>query len=341
MISNMDREKIRAYAIIFSSPVLCIVVILLSISLGTMNISFKEIYNAFFLYDSENVQQIIIRTARFPRAVGTLLIGCFLAMSGAMMQGMTRNYLASPSIMGVSDGAAFMITLAFVFWPSMNSFQMVAMSFLGSALGVFLVIGLASVVRNGFSPLGLAIIGTVFGSFLSSLSSAIASYFQVSQNMSFWYNARLHQLNNELLLICIPFAIVGIIMAISLSKSIAILSLGKETATSLGMRTSLIQLLTMVAVVLMTGISVSLVGKIGFVGLIIPHITRMIVGVDYKKIIPCSGILGGLFLVICDTFSRFINYPFESPIGIVTAFLGVPFFLYLIKTKGGGNKHRG
>lgn len=340
-MANMDREKVSAYAIIYSSPFLCTIVILLSISLGTMNISFQEIYNAFFLFDSENVQQIIIRTARFPRAVGTLLIGGLLAMSGAMMQGMTRNYLASPSIMGVSDGAAFMITLAFVFFPSMTSFQMLALSFLGSALGVFLVLGLASVIKNGFSPLRLAIIGTVFGSFLSSLSSAIASYFQVSQNMSFWYNARLHQLNNELLLLCIPLAIVGIIMALSLSKSIAILSLGKEVATSLGQRTFIIQMLTMVAVVVMTGISVSLAGKIGFVGLIIPHITRMIVGVDYKKIIPCSGILGGLFLVVCDTFSRFINYPFESPIGIVTAFLGVPFFLYLIKTKGGGNEQRG
>jgi len=337
----MDREKARAYAIIYSSPFLCIVVILLSISLGTMNISFQEIYQAFFLFDPENVQHVIIRTARFPRAVGTLLIGGLLAMSGAMMQGMTRNYLASPSIMGVSDGAAFMITLAFVFLPGMSSFQMLAISFLGSAMGVFLVVGLASVIKNGFSPLRLAIIGTVFGSFLSSLSSAIASYFQVSQNMSFWYNARLHQLNNELLIVCIPLAIVGIIMALTLSKSIAILSLGKEVATSLGQRTFIIQLLTMVAVVVMTGISVSLAGKIGFVGLIIPHITRMIVGVDYKKIIPCSGILGGLFLVICDTFSRFINYPFESPIGIVTAFLGVPFFLYLIKTKGGGNEQRG
>ena len=337
----MDREKARAYAIIYSSPFLCIVVILLSISLGTMNISFQEIYQAFFLFDPENVQHVIIRTARFPRAVGTLLIGGLLAMSGAMMQGMTRNYLASPSIMGVSDGAAFMITLAFVFYPGMSSFQMLAISFLGSAMGVFLVVGLASVIKNGFSPLRLAIIGTVFGSFLSSLSSAIASYFQVSQNMSFWYNARLHQLNNELLIVCIPLAIVGIIMALTLSKSIAILSLGKEVATSLGQRTFIIQLLTMVAVVVMTGISVSLAGKIGFVGLIIPHITRMIVGVDYKKIIPCSGILGGLFLVICDTFSRFINYPFESPIGIVTAFLGVPFFLYLIKTKGGGNEQRG
>ncbi|MEZ7791044.1 FecCD family ABC transporter permease [Niallia circulans] len=340
-MSNLDKEKVRAYAIIYSAPFLCIAVILLSISLGTMNISLKEVFDAFFYFNAENVEHTIIRTARLPRAVGTLLIGGLLAMSGAMMQGMTRNYLASPSIMGVSDGAAFMITLAFVFVPGLNSFQMVAFSFIGSALGVFLVLGLASIVKNGFSPLRLAIIGTVFGSFLSSLSSAIASYFQVSQNMSFWYNARLHQLNNDLLLICFPLAIIGIVLALSLSKSIAILSLGKEIATSLGQKTFIIQLLTMASVVMMTGISVSLAGKIGFVGLIIPHITRMMVGIDYRKIIPCSGIIGAIFLVICDTLSRFINYPFESPIGIVTAFLGVPFYLYLIKTKGGGNTQRG
>nr|WP_090891699.1 iron ABC transporter permease [Evansella caseinilytica] len=331
------RMKLPAHRIIFIlAPAGILLALFLSARSGSTSISVGEVIEAIFSYDQENTKHIIVTTSRIPRAIGAMLIGALLAMSGALMQGMTRNYLASPSIMGVSDGAAFIITISIIFLPSMTPLEMMVFSLIGSTLGVGTVFGIASLVHNGLSPVKLAIIGTIVGTFFSSLSAALAVYFQVSQTMSFWYNARMHQINPDLLFFSIPFAVVGIVLALALSKSISVLSLGEEVAVSLGQRKGLVKALTMLSVVTMTGISVALVGKIGFVGLIIPHLTRYLVGIDYKWVVPCAGIIGGIFLTLSDCLSIYVNYPFETPIGVVTSIIGVPFFLYLIKTRGGG-----
>lgn len=334
----MRARHSAAVLILGSSPFLIVFTIVISVIYGAKNIDIGTIREALFHFDAGNVNHQIIIHSRLPRAVGALLIGAFLAISGALMQGMTRNYLASPSIMGVSDGSAFAITLCMVFMPDSNSMEMILYSFIGSALSIVIVFGLASLLPGGLSPVRMAILGTIIGTFLSSLSAAMAAYFQISQNISFWYNARLHQLNPELIKLAIPFAVIGIVLAIWLSKSITVLSLGEEIALSLGQKTKLIKFATMLTVVILTGISVALAGKIGFVGLIVPHIVRFLTGVNYRWIIPCSGIVGALFLALCDVVSRFLNYPYEMPIGVVTSLLGVPFFLYLIRSRGDGKR---
>lgn len=334
----MRARHSAAVLILGSSPFLIVFTIVISVIYGAKNIDIGTIREALFHFDAGNVNHQIIIHSRVPRAVGALLIGAFLAISGALMQGMTRNYLASPSIMGVSDGSAFAITLCMVFMPDSTSAEMILYSFIGSALSIVIVFGLASLLPGGLSPVRMAILGTIIGTFLSSLSAAIAAYFQISQNISFWYNARLHQLNPELIKLAVPFAVIGIVLAIWLSKSITILSLGEEIALSLGQKTNLIKFATMLTVVILTGISVALAGKIAFVGLIVPHIVRFLTGVNYRWIIPCSGIVGALFLALCDVLSRFLNYPYEMPIGVVTSLLGVPFFLYLIRSRGNGKR---
>ena len=133
----------------------------------------------------------------------------------------------------------------------------------------------------------------------------------------------------------IPFGAVGLVLALICARAITITSLGEDIATGLGQKTKAIRYLSMFAVVLLTGTSVALVGKIAFVGLVIPHIVRFIVGIDYRNIIPCSILIGALFLSLCDLVSRYLNFPFETPIGVVTAFIGIPFFLYLIRSRGG------
>ncbi|MED0670008.1 iron ABC transporter permease [Aneurinibacillus aneurinilyticus] len=320
------------------SPLVIILTILVSILYGAKNIDADTVWEAIFSFDPGNVNHQIVMHSRLPRVIGALLIGAFLAISGALMQGMTRNYLASPSIMGVSDGSAFAITFCMIFMPNASSLDMIVYSLIGSAFGVSITFGLASLLPNGMTPVRMAIIGVIIGTFLSSVSAALASYFQVSQNVSFWYNARLHQINPDMIMFVIPFAVVGIAMAFFISRSITVLSLGEEMSISLGQRTLLVKLMATASVVILTGISVALAGKIGFVGLIIPHITRFLVGIDYRRIIPYAGILGGIFLALSDVLSRFLNYPFETPIGVVTSLFGVPFFLYLIR-KRGGTKH--
>ena len=222
-----------------------------------------------------------------------------------------------------------------VFIPNASSNMYIVSSLIGSAIGAAVVFGLAWLIPGGLSPVRLAILGTVIGTFLSGTAEALAAYFQISQNISFWYNARSHAMDPELIKLSIPFAIVGLCLAVVLSKSITPLSLGDETAKGLGVNTWLIKALAMVAVVILTGVSVALAGKVAFVGLIIPHIARFLSGSDYRWIIPVSGVLGGMFLALCDILARFVNDPFETPVGVITSLIGVPFFLYLIKTREG------
>ncbi len=316
-------------------PVLIVVVTLMSISMGTKSIALETIIDAIIRYDKENVDHQIIWTGRVPRALAVLFVGAFLATAGAIMQGVTRNFLASPSIMGVTDGSAFFITLAFVFLPGISSFNLVLLSMLGSLFGGALVFGFASIIKNGLSPVRLAIIGTVIGTFISSIGTAIAMYRQISQTITMWYNSKVHMVEMELIYLCVPIGMIGLILAISLARAVTITALGEDVAVGLGQNTRIVKLLSMLAVAILTGTAVALVGKIAFVGLIVPHIVRMLVGVDYRVIIPCSAVMGAFFLSGCDLISRYINFPFETPIGVVTALIGVPFFLYLIRRKGG------
>lgn len=319
--------------------IICLVgivsVTILSVGMGTKSIPKEVVFDAIFNFDESNVDHMIIRNNRLPRAIAVLVVGGFLAVAGSIMQGITRNYLASPSLMGVNDGSAFLITIAMVFYPGLSNGSLILVSIIGSIIGALLVLGIGSSIKNGLSPVRLAIIGTIVGSFLSSLGSAIAMYFQVSQSISSWYNTKVHTVNSDLLKLVIPIGVVGIVIAIIIAKDITISSLGEDIAISLGQRTNIVKYLSMGAVVLLTATSVALVGKIAFVGLVIPNITRMIVGHDYKYIIPYSLIGGAFFLGLCDLLSRYIAFPFETPIGTVTAIIGVPFFLYMIKTKGG------
>lgn len=321
--------------ILVSSPFFIALAILLSILYGAKEISALTAWQALTAFDENNVDHQIILTSRLPRVAAALLVGSFLAVAGAIMQGITRNYLASPSLMGVNDGSAFVITIALVFFPNLPNYQMIILSMIGSALGAGLVFGFGSLIKNGLSPVRLAIIGTVIGTFLSSIATAIAMYFQVSQTVSVWYNSKINMVDPNLLWISIPFGVTGLLLALFASKAITIASLGEDIAIGLGLKTTFIKAISMLAVVLLTGTSVALVGKIAFVGLVIPHITKFIVGVDYRFVIPCSAVIGAFFLAVCDLVSRFINFPFETPIGVVTAIIGVPFFLYLIRTRGG------
>lgn len=317
------------------APILIVAVTFISIIYGTKDISLHTIWQSIVNFDKSDPDHQIIRSNRIPRAIAVLCVGAFLAVAGAIMQGITRNYLASPSLMGVNDGSAFVITLAVVFIPGLANYQMILLSIAGSAMGAALVFGFGSLIRNGLSPVRLAIIGTVIGTFLSSLATAIAMYFQVSQTIAAWYNTKIHTVNMDMLLMSMPFGVVGLVLALICARAITITSLGEDIATGLGQKTKAIRYLSMFAVVLLTGTSVALVGKIAFVGLVIPHIVRFIVGIDYRNIIPCSILIGALFLSLCDLVSRYLNFPFETPIGVVTAFIGIPFFLYLIRSRGG------
>jgi iron complex transport system permease protein len=317
------------------SPIVLLGVTVLSIFFGAKTIGLETIFAAFLHFNPADVDHQIIMSSRVPRALGALLIGGALAVSGALMQGITRNYLASPGLMGISDGSALAVTVSMLVLPDATVTEQMVYSFCGSGIGAGLVFGLGSVLHRGLSPVRLAILGAVIGSFLSSIAAILALYFQISQDISFWYNARLHQINPDSIRLAGGIIVTGIMAAWWMSRSVTVLSLGEEVAVSLGQRTIVVKIAVAIIVMLLTGAAVALAGKVVFVGLIIPHIARFFVGVDYQWVIPCSGVLGAVFLALADVGSRFLNYPFETPVGVITSLIGVPFFLYLARTKGG------
>lgn len=312
----MQKRRLNPGVLFAAAPLIIAATILASILYGAKNIDVSTVIASIFQFDTNSIDHQIIVSSRLPRVIGALLIGAFLAVSGALMQGMTRNYLASPSIMGVSDGSVVLITLCMVFMPNTSSLGLIFYSLAGSALGAGLVFFIAWLLPGGMSPVRLAILGTIIGTFLGGVSQAVATYYQVSQNISFWYNARLHQMDPTMIKLIIPFAVVGLALALFLSKSVTILSMGDDVATSLGQRTAWVKALSILSVVILTGISVALAGKIAFVGLLIPHITRFFFGVDYRWVVPCSAILGGIFLAWCDILSRFLIHHLKHQLGL-------------------------
>lgn len=221
------RKRLPA-VILLAAPALVILLIAASILYGAKNITMDTVWDSIFAFDPEEIDHQIIISSRLPRVVGAMLIGAFLAVSGALMQGMTRNYLASPSIMGVTDGSVFAVTLFMILIPNAGSEMYIISSMVGSAIGAAIVFGLAWLIPGGLSPVRLAILGTVIGTFLSGVAEALAAYFQISQSISFWYNARLHAMDPSLIKLSIPFALAGLALALILSRSVTLLSLGRK-----------------------------------------------------------------------------------------------------------------
>lgn len=307
-----------------------------SIIYGASNIKLSTIWEAFVRFDADSTPHQIIQRLRMPRALAAALIGGSLAVSGAIMQGMTRNALASPSIMGVTAGASFMMSIGFAFMESPSITALMLLSFAGAGLGAGLVLLIGSLSKRGLTPVKLALAGSAVTALLSSISSAIAIRFNVAKDISFWYAGGVSGVQWVNVKLLIPVAIVGLLIALALSRSITVMSLGEEVATGLGQKTGTVKFLGTLVVLLLTGAAVAVGGTIGFVGLVIPHIVRFIVGPDYRLIIPCSAVMGALLLVFADVGARMINPPFETPVGAITAMIGVPFFLYLARREGRG-----
>nr|WP_197969971.1 iron ABC transporter permease [Mesobacillus harenae] len=302
-----------------------------SIAYGAAEITIPTVWEAVVHFNPEIASHQIIQELRIPRALGGALVGAFLAVSGAVMQGLTRNPLASPSIMGVTDGAAFALVLTLAFFPAATMMGLTFASFAGAGLGVVIVFMIGAFSTGGLTPVKLALAGVAVGSMLSAISSAVALHFQVAKNMGFWYAGGLTSVSWTSVQILAAAGLAGLLLAMFISRSITILSLGEEVSKGLGQNTFLVKSIGVIVVLLLTGAAVSIAGAVGFIGLVIPHIARFIIGSDYRWIIPGSAVLGALLLVLSDIAARMVNAPFETPVGAITAIIGVPFFLYLAR----------
>ncbi|GGE58844.1 FecCD family ABC transporter permease [Priestia taiwanensis] len=323
-----------ASIVLITGIILLVIGFVFSISYGAVDTGAREVINTIFSFNPDDPNQQIIHELRIPRAISAILIGACLAVSGAIMQGITRNPLATPSIMGLTQGSGLAIAIMMVVMPAVGYNGLVIASFIGAALGVAIVYGITAMTPGGVSPLKLVLAGTVVSSLFGAISSGLAIYFKIAQDLSFFSAGGLTMIRWDAIEMLLPIAVVCLIASIAMGRYITLLSFGEEVAIGLGQRVGLVKLGSVILILLMTGASVSVAGGVGFVGLVIPHIVRSLVGTDYRLIIPCSAVLGGVLIVYADIVSRWVNAPYVTPLGAITAMIGVPFFLYLARKEG-------
>ncbi|MDT8976789.1 iron ABC transporter permease [Paenibacillus sp. chi10] len=316
--------------------VLLLIGVMINVSLGSSSISFPTLLKALFFVDRTK-EMLIVQEIRLPRVLIAILIGASLAVAGTIMQAMTRNPLANPQVFGVNAGASLIVVTSTVFLPELTQQQLVYSAFAGAALGGFIVYFISA--GGDLKPARLAIAGMTVHFFLSSITQGLILFHEnTTDSILYWLVGAIGNRNWHHVGVLLPWASIGLLGALALSKPLTMLSMGDDVARGLGARIEATRFAGGLLVIILAGGSVSVAGPIGFVGLLVPHIVRLMVGVDLRYVLPCSALYGSVLLVYADIVSRYISYPYEAPIGIVTAMLGTPFFLYLAYAGGKHNE---
>ncbi len=301
---------------------------------GTTSISFAKVFTGAAAAP-DNLDRQIFFIARLPRAVAAALVGGCLAAAGVVFQGLLRNPLATPYTLGVSAGAALGAMIAITFGAAMPAGGVASASLAGAALAVAVVYALASARRSGFSTTVLLLAGVTLNAFFSALIlfvQYLSNFSEVFRAMR-WLMGDLDVASYSPILAALPFIAVAFVAFAWLARPLNLLSLGVDAAESRGVKVEQAQRLAFFSASLATGAAVSIGGPIGFIGIIVPHLVRLLVGADHRVVLPASTFLGAAFLVVCDILARTAIAPMELPVGVITALLGGPFFLWLLVRK--------
>ncbi len=303
--------------------------LVLSVSYGAKSIPFFDVLKS--LFGSENtIESQIIRDIRLPRAIASIIIGCFLASSGSILQGITRNPIASPSIMGVTQGAALAVAIYMAFHPVSGTLGKVLFSFVGASISAVLIF-LLSLKKANINITRMILAGTALGMLFISLASLTALLTNNSKNLAFWIAGGLGGVTWESVMILALVGSIALTSAIAISPKVTALSLGDEIAIGFGEKPNRIRFVSLATIILLSGSAAAVGGNIGFVCLIVPQIARMCIGSDYRFVIPVSMVFGGVLLVYSDLLARIIAAPLEVPLGSITSLIGVPFLIYLVR----------
>jgi iron complex transport system permease protein len=304
----------------------------LSVSVGVAGGDFQTLLQTLFwalVYaDSPSDTGRVMLEMRMPRVLAACFTGAAFALAGAVMQGVTRNPLADAGLLGINAGAGLLIALSAVILPSLSSTGSMLAAFFGAALAVVLVYGLG-MGRQSAGPIRLILAGAAIAALLTALSQGIALGFGLAKDLSFWTVGSLSGITWPHLIVVIPWIGVAALVSLLLSERLSVLALGEESAAGLGLNVRAVRLVGLATVLVLAGASVSLVGGISFLGLIVPHAARLLVGSDYRRLMPVSALFGALLLVFSDIAARMIHAPFDTPVGALVAALGVPVFLAL------------
>jgi iron complex transport system permease protein len=305
-----------------------------SVAYGSKSIPLATVWDALWHYDPSVDDHVIVRSLRIPRTAIGLLVGAALGLSGAVMQGVTRNPLADPAVLGIEAGAALVVVLAIRELGIDSASGYVWFAFLGAAAASAVVYSLGSLGRGGATPIKLALAGSALAVMLSSFTSAILLLDVATlDRFRFWNVGSLAGRDADVAMDVLPFVVVGMVLALSSARPLNALALGDDMARSLGLRVGITRGAAALAVVLLCGAAVAAAGPVGFVGLTIPHMARAICGPDHRWVLPWSIVLGPVLLLGADVVGRLVARPGELQVGLVTAVIGAPFFILLVRRK--------
>ena len=304
------------------------------ISVGAKAVPLATVADALLAFDPEVFDHVVIRDLRLPRAVFAALVGASLSVAGALMQGVTRNPLAEPGLLGLMAGASFAVVAAVALMGAGASALLPLLAALGALGGAAVVWGIAAAAPGGASPLSLVLAGSAVTAFLYAAVTLLHLLDeQTFQNLRVWLNGTLAGRSLDVFWWCLPWFAGGLALAFLLARQVTALAMGEEAAIGLGVNVARIKLLALAAVVALTAASVALAGPMGFVGLVIPHVVRLLVGSDYRLIVPYSAGLGAIYLLVIDIIARMALAPVEVATGLVTALVGGPVFVWLVKAR--------
>jgi iron complex transport system permease protein len=301
---------------------------------GPTSISLRRVFDVSTPF-ADNTDAQIFFVARLPRTLSGAMVGALFAAAGVVFQGLLRNPLATPFTLGVSTGAALGAILALTFDWSIAVFGITAVplaAFVGSLAAVGIVYALAQARHRGLSTTVLLLAGVTMNAFFSAMILFVqyfASFADVGRTLR-WLMGNLDVSSYEPLLVALPGLVIAFAVFAWLARPLNLLSLGPDSAESRGLDVARAQRAAFLSASLATGAAVSIGGPIGFVGIIIPHLVRLLVGPDHRLVLPAAALFGAAFLVACDLIARTILAPVELPVGIITALIGGPFFLWLL-----------
>ena len=322
------RRALPLLAACFAAMVLAV---LIAPFIGSTPISFSRAFSRTIPF-AENIDAQIFFLARLPRAVAAALVGGALAAAGVVFQGLLQNPLATPYTLGVSAGASLGAMVAITFGVMLPFGGVTSASLAGSLLAVFVVYGLAQARQRGLSTSVLLLAGVTLNSFFSALILFVQylSDFAQTYRAIRWLMGDLDVAGYSSVVAALPFLVVAFTAFTWLARPLNLISLGAEAAGTRGLHVHRAQRIAFLSASLATGAAVSIGGPIGFIGIIVPHLVRLVTGADHRLVLPASTFIGAAFLVACDTLARTVLSPLELPVGIVTALIGGPFFLWML-----------
>jgi iron complex transport system permease protein len=322
----------RALGLLAALGVL-VLLCLLSVWLGSKEISFSAVWQVLW-HDDGSADAVIIHSVRMPRTLLAVLVGAALGLAGTLMQALTRNPLADPGLLGVSAGAAFAIVFSITVLGVSSLYGYIWFAFAGALAATTVVYFLGTRGRNGSSPVKLALAGAAVTALLGSFTSAMVLSDPVALNrFRFWSAGSLAGVDSGSLLRVLPFLLAGVVLAIAGGPALNSLALGDDVAVALGRRLGPLRLRGALAITLLTGASVAVAGPIVFLGLIVPHAVRFVIGPDHRWLLPYTAVLAPCLLLAADILGRIMARPGEVRAGVIVAFLGAPFFIWLVRRR--------